>query len=110
MDQVYDGGSCGEECRPCARYTTDTSHIWPINSWWYTQWPAAWRRMWLYLRQVPVTQLTSSPANVEAATLFKENLKEYERKVKVSILCRCELFVRARWLSMVEGSCKNGDR
>lgn len=26
-----------------------------------------------------------SPANVEAATLFKENLKEYERKVKATV-------------------------
>jgi len=24
-----------------------------------------------------------SPANVEAATMFKENIKEYERRVKV---------------------------
>lgn len=27
----------------------------------------------------------ASPANVEAATLFKENLKEYERRVKVTV-------------------------
>lgn len=28
--------------------------------------------------------LIPSPANVEAATMFKENIKEYERRVKVS--------------------------
>lgn len=26
-----------------------------------------------------------SPANVEAATMFKENIKEYERRVKVGL-------------------------
>ena len=29
--------------------------------------------------------LLTSPANVEAAQLYKENIKEYERKVKVSV-------------------------
>ena len=29
-------------------------------------------------------ELLCSPANVEAAQLYKENIKEYERKVKVS--------------------------
>lgn len=29
-------------------------------------------------------KLIVSPANVEAAQLYKENTKEYERKVKVS--------------------------
>ena len=28
--------------------------------------------------------ICNSPANVEAAQLYKENIKEYERKVKVS--------------------------
>lgn len=31
-------------------------------------------------------QLAFSPANVDAAQLFKENLKEYERRVKVRLL------------------------
>ena len=27
----------------------------------------------------------SSPANVQAATMFKENTKEYERRVKITV-------------------------
>lgn len=33
---------------------------------------------------IGVTDTHASPANVEAATLFRENMKEYERRVKVS--------------------------
>lgn len=38
--------------------------------------------------------LIVSPANVEAATLFKENLKEYERRVKVSYLMQSSVILR----------------
>ena len=31
------------------------------------------------------TELTGSPANAEAAQLYKDNTKEYERRVKVSL-------------------------
>jgi ubiquitin-protein ligase len=32
-------------------------------------------------------ELMFSPANAEAAQLYKDNTKEYERRVKVSCLC-----------------------
>ena len=34
--------------------------------------------------------LMRSPANVEAAQLFKENTKEYERRVKVGLFRGCD--------------------
>lgn len=37
---------------------------------------------------VELRQLAFSPANVDAAQLFKENLKEYERRVKVRLVIR----------------------
>lgn len=42
---------------------------------------------WILPVDAPVfTVLTRSPANAEAAQLFKDNVKEYERKVKESLL------------------------
>jgi hypothetical protein len=32
-----------------------------------------------------IPKLTCSPANVEASQLFKDNIKEYERRVKVCV-------------------------